>query len=130
MAATPARRLGLLTLTKATTLSYTITGGADMGSFEITAANRSSGQMTVKKGTELNFEGPQTTYMVEVTATDPFGLSASTMVTIMVTDVNEAPELTPPGDPCKEVQGTDDAATCDYDENGTDRCGQLERHGP
>ena len=31
-------------------LSYTITGGADMGAFEITAANRSSGQITVKKG--------------------------------------------------------------------------------
>ena len=31
-------------------LSYTITGGADMGAFEITATNRSSGQITVKKG--------------------------------------------------------------------------------
>ena len=39
--------------------------------------NRSSGQITVKKGkgTELNFEGPKTTYTVEVTADDPFGLS-------------------------------------------------------
>ena len=111
-------------------LSYTITGGADMGSFEITAANRSSGQITVKKGAKLNFEGSQTTYMVEVTARDPFGLSASTMVTIMVTDVNEAPELTPPGDPCKEVQGTDDAATCDYDENGTDPVVNLSATDP
>ena len=74
-------------------LSYTITGGADMGAFEITATNRSSGQITVKKGTTLDFEGSQTTYMVEVTARDPFGLEDSTMVTIMVTDENEAPEL-------------------------------------
>ena len=74
-------------------LSYTITGGADRDAFEITPANRSSGQITVKKGTELDFEGSQTTYMVEVKATDPFGLNASTMVTITVTDVNEKPEL-------------------------------------
>ena len=99
-------------------LSYTITGGADMGSFEITAANRSSGQITVKKGTELDYEGTQTTYVVEVTARDPFGLEDSTMVTIMVTDENEMPEIALPGDPCKEVQGSDDAVTCDYDEEG------------
>ena len=47
----------------------------------------------MKKGTELDFEGSQTTYMVEVKATDPFGLNASTMVTITVTDVNEKPEV-------------------------------------
>ena len=101
-------------------LSYTITGGADMGAFEITAANRSSGQITVKKGTDLDFEGSQRTYMVEVTARDPFGLEDSTMVTVMVTDDNEMPEIALPGDPCKEVQGSDDAVTCDYDEEGTD----------
>ncbi len=101
-------------------LSYTISGGADMGSFEITAANRSSGQITVKKGTMLDFEGAQTTYEVEVTARDPFGLEDSTTVTIMVTDDNEKPEIALPGDPCEEVQGSDDAVTCDYDEEGTD----------
>ena len=74
-------------------LTYTISGGADKDAFEITPANRSSGQITVKKGTELDFEGSQTTYMVEVKATDPFGLNASTMVTITVTDVNEKPEV-------------------------------------
>ena len=100
-------------------LTYTISGGADMGAFEITPANRSSGQITVKKGTELDFEGSQTTYMVEVKATDPFGLNASTMVTITVTDVNEKPEVTPPGDPCKQDAVTM-YVTCDYDENGTD----------
>ena len=44
--------------------------------------------------------------MVTVTATDPDGLSASIDVTIKVTDVNEAPDVT--GD-----------ATKDYTENGT-----------
>ncbi len=101
-------------------LSYTISGGADMGAFEITAANRSSGQITVKKGTMLDYEGTQTTYVVEVTARDPFGMSDSTMVTIMVTDENEEPEIALPGDPCEEVQGSDDAVTCDYDEEGMD----------
>ena len=55
-----------------------------------------------------------------MTARDPFGLEDSTMVTIMVTDENEKPEIALPGDPCKEVQGSDDAVTCDYDEEGMD----------
>ena len=49
-----------------TMLTYTITGGADMDAFKIDpgvpARSRSS------KGTKLDFEGSQTTYMVEVTA--------------------------------------------------------------
>ncbi len=97
-------------------LSYSITGGADMGAFEI---GSTSGQITVKKGTMLDYEGSQTTYMVEVTGSDPFGLEASTMVTIMVTDVNEKPEVTAPGDPCKQ-DATTMAVTCEYDEKGTD----------
>ena len=98
-------------------LSYRISGGADMGAFEI---GPSSGQITVKKGTELDFEGTQTTYVVEVTARDPFGLEDSTMVTIMVTDENERPAISSPGDPCEAVNGSEDAFTCDYDEEGTD----------
>ena len=94
-----------------------------MGAFEITADNRSSGQITVKKGTELDFEGSKTTYVVEVTADDPFGLSASTMVTIMVTDVNEKPEVMlivdePVTPPTPTVVVTGDSAV-DYEENGT-----------
>ena len=58
--------------------------------------------------------------MVEVTARDPFGLEDSTMVTIMVTDENEPPEVDAARRPLQEVQGSDDAVTCDYDENGTD----------
>ena len=104
-------------------LSYTITGGADMASFEI---DRDSGQITVGAGTMLDFEGSQTSYEVEVTADDPFGESDSTIVTIMVTDMNEAPVLTlegdeepvtPPVTPTMEITG-DDAV--DYEENGTD----------
>ena len=61
-----------------------------MGAFTIDAA---TGQIKVGKGTKLDFEGSQRTYMVEVTATDPFGETASVMVTITVTDVNEGPTL-------------------------------------
>ena len=74
-------------------LSYTITGGADMGSFEITATNRSSGQITVKKGTTLDFEGSQTTYEVEVTARDPFGLERLDDGDHHGHRLNEKPEL-------------------------------------
>ena len=88
-------------------LTYSVSGGADMGAFEITNDNKSSGQITVKKGTMLDFEGTQTTYMVEVTADDPFGKSASTMVTITVTDVNEPPEvMLQPGGTTPPAEGT------------------------
>ena len=48
----------------------------------------------------------QSSFEVEVTATDPFGLSGSTMVTLRVTDMNEMPEFM-----------ADDPD--DYEENGT-----------
>ena len=110
-------------------LSYTISGGADMGAFEITGVNRSSGQITVKKGTKLDFESSKTTYTVEVKATDPFGLSDTTNVTIMVTNDNEKPVVTPPGDPCKTAEGTG-AVACDFDENGTDPVGSFSAVDP
>ena len=69
-------------------LTYSISGGADMGSFKIVPT---SGQIQVKAGTKLDYEEGQRTYMVEVRADDPFGGSAMTMVTITVTDVNEPP---------------------------------------
>ena len=59
----------------------------------------------MKSGTKLDFE-TRTTYMVTITATDSFGDSASIDVTIMVTDADEAPDVT--GDATKE-----------YAENGT-----------
>ena len=91
-------------------LTYTITGGADMGSFEIDADN--TGQITVKEGTMLDFEGSKTTYVVEVKADDPFGLS-DTMVTITVINVNEPPDLMlivePEPQPARHRGGNGDA---------------------
>ena len=43
-------------------------------------------------GTKLDYE-TKDTYTVEVTATDSYGASATIMVTITVTDVNEPPEI-------------------------------------
>ena len=85
-----ASRLRLTTLT-ATQLTYSISGGADMGAFAITTANRSNGQITVKKGSTLNFEGSQTTFVVEVTGLATRSARAtSTTVTIMVTERQRA----------------------------------------
>ena len=70
-------------------IAYSITGGADMDKFGI---DDETGQIEVGSA-ELDFEMGQSTFELVVTATDPFGLNSSTMVTIMVTDVNEAPTL-------------------------------------
>ena len=105
-------------------LTYSITGGADMSAFKID----SDGQIRVGKGTKLDFEGSQTTYVVEVTATDPFGGTGSTMVTITVTDVNEGPTLTA-GEPC-ETDTTGKKITCSYDENGEDSVSDFSAMDP
>ena len=81
-------------------LIYTL-GGADADKFRV----RSNGQIEVGAGTELDYE-TKDTYMVTVMAEDSFGESASIMVTITVTDVDEAPDVT--GDDMEE-----------YPENGT-----------
>ena len=99
-------------------LSYSITGGADMGAFKMDPDV--GGQIVVGKGTKLDFEGGQRTYVVEVTATDPFGASDSAMVTITVTDMNEGPTLTlGPGStpPSEGVVGG--RSSVSYRENGT-----------
>ena len=51
-------------------LSYSLSGGADKDAFGIVQA---SGQITLGADTELDYEGEQTTYTVEVKAEDPFG---------------------------------------------------------
>ena len=108
-------------------LSYTISGGADMGAFEI---GSTSGQITVKKGTDLDFEGPPDDLRGRGDRPRPVRPRAtSTMVTIMVTDANEAPELTAPGDPCKQDASTK-AVTCEYDENGMDPVGTFSAMDP
>ena len=68
-------------------LTYSLSGGADKDAFGIVPA---SGQITVGADTKLDYE-TRTSYMVEVKAEDPFGMSDTVMVTITVTDVDEAP---------------------------------------
>ena len=109
------------------TLRYTISGGADMDAFSI---HMDTGVISAKGSTTLDFEGDQTTFMVEVTVTDPFGGSDTTMVTITVTNVNERPTLglvvtpdapvTPPVEPEPENNApefADDATTREVAEN-------------
>ena len=87
-------------------LTYTLSG-PDAASFTIAQADAPlvGGEIRVKDGAELDHE-TNPTLMVTVTATDPGGLFASIDVTITVTNVNEAPEVS--GDTEKE-----------YAENGT-----------
>ena len=70
-------------------LTYTLEG-TDASKFRVRAKG---GQIEVGAGTKLDYE-TKTTYMVTVMAEDSFGDSASIMVTITVTDVNEGPDIT------------------------------------
>ena len=78
------------------TLTYTFSGGTNDSSYSIDAA---TGQITVGARTALNHEDADS-HTVNVTATDPFGLSATPsgateqVVTITINDVNEAPVVT------------------------------------
>ena len=67
-------------------LSYTLSGGADKGAFEV---DLETGQIEVGDDTKLDFEGDQKTYTVVVKAEDPFALSDTITVTIVVTNVDE-----------------------------------------
>lgn len=76
-----------------TTLSYTITGGADAGKFNI---NSSTGALTFK--TAPNYESPDDAdangvYVVTVTASDGTLTNARTF-NIALTNVNEGPSIT------------------------------------
>ena len=75
------------------------------------------GQIEVAAGTELDYE-TKTTYMVTLTAEDSFGASDTIMVTIMVTDMDEVPEImlgglaiSGPGSPSYVENRTDLVAT-------------------
>ena len=61
---------------------------------------------TVGADTKLDYDSNKKTYMVTVTATDPSQAMTTIDVTIMVVDVNEAPEFTAPseGDVERTVQ--------------------------
>ena len=87
-------------------LIYTL-GGADADKFRV----RSNGQIEVGAGTELDYESKDT-YTVTVIAEDSFGESASIMVTITVTDVDEAPDVT--GDDMAEYAENGTAAVATY----------------
>ena len=95
---------GVVSATDGTdTLTYTL-GGTDARYFEITDANSSTGQITVKEDTKLDYETKKS-YMVTVTATDPSLASTTIDVTINVTDVNEGPEFTAPKEGDVDVTG-------------------------
>ena len=106
-------------------LTYALSG-ADAALFSVTDADlvdNQGGQITVKSGTKLDFE-TRTTYMVTLTATDSFGESASIDVTIMVTDVDEAPEISEGG---LAITGV---ARMDYAENETGMVAMYTASGP
>ena len=109
-------------------LVYTLSG-ADAALFSVDADDATTpdvdegGQITVKSGTKLDFE-TRTTYMVTITATDSFTDSASIDVTIMVTDVDEAPKISEGG---LAITGM---MSVDYAEKGTDAVATYDATGP
>ena len=98
-------------------LTYTL-GGPDEASFDI---GRGTGQLETKA--KLDYE-TKNSYMVTVTATDPHGLSATTDVTINVTDMDEAPKIIVGG---LVVTGT---SAPDYPEKGTGMVATYTALGP
>ena len=95
-------------------LTYTL-GGRDKDSFAIVSA---TGQITVKAGTKLDYEGPKKSYMVTVTATDPSQASTTIDVTINVTNEDESPVIV--GEDVKK----------DYAENGTSAVARFTARDP
>ena len=98
-------------------LTYTLSG-ADAASFGIESL---TGQLQTKA--KLDYE-TKNSYMVTVTATDSDGLDASKDVTIKVTDVDEAPEITVGG---LAISGI---ARVDYAEDRRDAVATYRASGP
>ena len=79
-------------------LTYELSG-ADAGTFKVTQDDLTStntdegGQIQLADDVKLDYE-TEDTYMVTLTARDSLGAASSIDVTIMVTDVNEAPVIT------------------------------------
>ena len=98
-------------------LTYTLSG-TDAASFDI---DRPDGRL--KNKAKLDYE-TKNSYMVTVTATDSDGLSASIDVTIKVTDMDEAPEITVGG---LAISGM---ARVDYAEDRRDAVATYRASGP
>ena len=98
-------------------LTYTL-GGPDADSFTI---HRGTAQLSTKVA--LDYE-TKDAYMVTVTATDPSRLQATITVTIMVTNVDEAPTITVGG---LGILGT---ARVDYAEDRRDAVATYAALGP
>ena len=98
-------------------LTYTL-GGPDADSFTI---NRGTAQISTKVALDTETKD---TYTVTVTATDPSGLQATITVTIKVTGVDEAPEITVGG---LAISGT---TRVDYDEDRRDAVATYMASGP
>ena len=79
-----------------------------------------TGQLMTKG--ELNRE-VKDAYTVTVTATDSYGLSATITVTIMVTNVDEAPELSGPDTASYAENGTGPVATYTATDDEDDKTG-------
>lgn len=75
------------------TLSYSITGGTGSAHFSVNAA---TGEITVTNPSAINYESA-TSFTLDIQARDAGGLTGTTTVTINITDVNEAPVLSPAG---------------------------------
>ena len=99
-------------------LIYTL-GGTDAASFTV----RDDGQIEVGAGTKLDYETKQT-YTVTVRAADSYGESDTIMVTITVTDMDEAPTIMVGG---LAVTGQ---SAIDYAENSTGMVAAYGAVGP
>ena len=97
-------------------LIYTLEG-PDAGLFDVgaddpdTEAVDEGGQIKVGDGTKLDYEASKTSYIVTVKAEDSYGDSATIMVTIMVTPVDEPPEITGDADAMYPENGMRPVAT-------------------
>ena len=100
-------------------LTYRLSG-VDARSFKI---GRGDGQITVPETTKLDHE-TKNTYTVTVTVTDPSGESASIIVTIKVTDVDERPELS------KKALVVSGRSNIDHPENDTTTVATYTAAGP
>ena len=72
-------------------LTYSITAGNAGGEFAINAA---TGAISVANAAALDFEAGTTTFGLTVQVEDSGGLTDSSLVTVNITDVNEAPVAT------------------------------------